>query len=414
MKSFDKIFAVVILMLAVIVTAANLILINRTGAENGRPYRVEINRIALEIEENGLDEVDVSKCKYVTGIEKYTGDDPEFYSSGSDYAMREAGGELYRFDYSYSSKSNNSGIIYIVNAILIMMALVIIGVMLFIRVAVISPFVKMIDVPFELSKGNLTVPIKESRNRFFGRFLWGVDLLRETLEQQKQRELELQREKKTLLLSLSHDIKTPLSAIKLYSKALSKGIYADRRKQLEIIENINVKADEIEGFVSEIVKASNEDFLCLEVCVGEFYLSQAINKISEYYSEKLALIGTDFSVSGYCDCIVKGDKDRLIEVLQNIIENAVKYGDGRSVSVELSEEEESRLICVKNSGCTLPETELPHIFDSFWRGSNAGENAGSGLGLYICRQLMRRMDGEIFAEISGGNMCVTAIVRLAQ
>ena len=62
------------------------------------------------------------------------------------------------------------------------------------------------------------------------------------MEQQKERELGLQRDKKMLLLSLSHDIKTPLSAIKMYSKALSKGLYTSPEKHLEIAENINAKA----------------------------------------------------------------------------------------------------------------------------------------------------------------------------
>ena len=56
-----------------------------------------------------------------------------------------------------------------------------------------------------------------------------------------------------------------------------------------------------------------------------------------------------------------------------------------------------------------PETELPHVFESFWRGANAGEQKGSGLGLYIARQLMLKMGGEIFAEIVDGEMCVTAV-----
>lgn len=59
-------------------------------------------------------------------------------------------------------------------------------------------------------------------------------MLRENMEQQKERELNLQREKKMLLLSLSHDIKTPLSAIKLYSKALSKGLYTDKENSLKL------------------------------------------------------------------------------------------------------------------------------------------------------------------------------------
>lgn len=293
------------------------------------------------------------------------------------------------------------------------MALLIIAVMVFIRVKILTPFEKLTDVPYELSKGNLTTPVKETKNRFFGRFIWGVDLLRENMEEQKERELKLQRDKKMLLLSLSHDIKTPLSAIKLYSKALSKGLYSDKEKQLEIAENINSKADEIEGYVSQIITASREDFLSLDVNNGEFYLSELISKIKVYYTEKLSLIKTEFSVDEYNDCILKGDIDRSIEVIQNIVENAIKYGDGKKISIEFSTEDGSILVTVKNSGRSLSSADLPHIFESFWRGENAEKEKGSGLGLYICRQLMLKMNGEAFAEIKGDDICVTAVFTKA-
>jgi signal transduction histidine kinase len=60
------------------------------------------------------------------------------------------------------------------------------------------------------------------------------------------------------------------------------------------------------------------------VNITEFYLSQAVNCILDYYTEKLSLIGTDFFVGEYSDCILSGDPNRLTEVLQNIMENAVK------------------------------------------------------------------------------------------
>ncbi len=408
MKSFDRIFAAVIALILAIFAAANALILWESNNVS-RPYRVEISRLALEIEENGINELDLSACDYVTNVERY-GED--FYNSESDYIIREIGGELYRFDYT-ASRSEKSGLILAVNFILAVMAAVIIAVMLFIRQNILVPFDELKELPYELSKGNLTAPVKESKSRFFGRFLWGVDLLRERLEQQRSRELALMKEKKTLLLSLSHDIKTPLSAIKLYAKALSRGLYPEKEKQLEIAENINEKADEIERFVSQIVTASSEDLLELEVQNGEFYLSELMTGISSYYKEKLSLVRTEFSVGKYSDCLLKGDLDRSVEVLQNVIENALKYGDGKRVEIAFSDEEDCRLITVKNSGCALPENELPHIFDSFRRGSNAGNKAGSGLGLYICRQLMRKMNGEIFAEISGDIMCVTAVFTQA-
>lgn len=402
MKAFNRIFAAVILILAVLWVAANIIL-SADGSGGGRPYRVEINRLALQIEEYGY--ADVSECQYVTNIERYG---ENFYSTESDYAVREINGVLYRFDYT-AEDGGGTRLLPTVNIILGVMAAVLISVMLFVKSKILAPFEQLTDVPYELSKGNLTIPLKETKNRFFGRFIWGVDMLRENIEQQKKRELELQKEKKMLLLSLSHDIKTPLSVIKLYSKAFSKGLYKSAERQLQIVESIYAKADEIEGYVSQIVAASREDFLSFDVNMGEFYLSELVTKIKGYYVEKLSLAGTKFSVSRYTDCILCGDFDRSIEVLQNVMENAVKYGDGKNVSIDFSEEDGCVLVTVRNSGCTLADTDLPHVFESFWRGTNAEKIDGSGLGLYISRKLMRKMNGEIFAEIKDGVMYVTSV-----
>ncbi len=405
MKAFNKIFLAVIALSALMLIAANIILLNDSG-DNGREYRVEINRLETEIRENGFESADLSGCKYVTNIEKYG---ENFYNTESDYVIREISGELYRFDYSTEEKQDKSRDLLIVNIFMGIMLLAVISVLLFIRQKILVPFEKMSDVPYQLSKGNLSAPLKESRSRFFGKFVWGLDMLRETLEQQKRRELQLQKEKKTLLLSLSHDIKTPLSAIKLYSKALSTGLYPDSEKQRETAESINSKADEIEDYVSRIISASREDFLSLEVNMGEFYISELIEAIEKYYNEKLALVGTELCIETFGNCLIKGDIDRSCEVFQNIIENAVKYGDGKKISIDFSEEEGCILITVRNGGCDLSSTELPHIFESFWRGANAENKEGAGLGLYICRQLMHKMGGEVFAEISGDIISITTV-----
>ncbi len=412
MKAFHRIFIGVILLIAVIFAGANLLIFNMDYTVSGRPYRVEIERMSRRIETNDFSAADLLDCEYITEVVRLSDSPDSFYESDSDYAVREIDGELYRFDYTLSD-SNSGNAAIIVNFMLTVMSAVTIGVMLYIRMKILVPFDKLTGVPYELSKGNLTVPVKESKNRFFGRFLWGVDLLRENMEEQKRRELALQKEKKTLLLSLSHDIKTPLSAIKLYAKALSRGLYSDKKKQIEIAESIGCKADEIEDYISQIIKASSEDFLQLDVNNGEFYLSELMRRISVYYSEKLQLIHTDFTIGEYGDCLIKGDLERSIEVLQNIMENAVKYGDGERIELLLCEEDGCQLITVKNSGNTLHDTELIHIFESFWRGSNADRKNGSGLGLYICRQLMRKMNGDIFAETENGFMKVTVVFRKA-
>ena len=108
---------------------------------------------------------------------------------------------------------------------------------------------------------------------------------------------------------------------------------------------------------------------------------------------------------------MKGDLDRAVEVAQNLLENAIKYGDGGWVALSFGWEEDCLLLTVKNSGSPPPEGELPYLFDSFWRGSNAADQPGSGLGLAICRQLMAKMDGELFAQAGEGEMAFTVVFR---
>ena len=115
----------------------------------------------------------------------------------------------------------------------------------------------------------------------------------------------------------------------------------------------------------------------------------------------------------YKNCLLSGDLNRSVEVLQNMMENALKYGDGRRVELIFLEDDECVQIAVTNSGCTLGKDDLPHIFESFWRGANAENIGGSGLGLYICRQLMRKMNGEIFAEIDNDIITVTVVFARA-
>jgi len=100
----------------------------------------------------------------------------------------------------------------------------------------------------------------------------------------------------------------------------------------------------------------------------------------------------------YQNSLVKADTERLLEVLQNIIENAIKYGSDKKIGISISKEEDCVLITVENTGEVLPAEELPHLFDSFYRGSNAGNQEGSGLGLYICRKLMHKMNGDVFLK----------------
>ena len=201
-----------------------------------------------------------------------------------------------------------------------------------------------------------------------------------------------------LLLSISHDIKTPLNSIKLYAKALEEDLYETQEKKQDVFRKIGSLSGEIENFVGEIIRTSSEEILSIEVEDSEFYLKDLVEMIKEYYEPKCRLVMTEFRIGGYENRLMKGDEDRAFEVVENIMENAFKYGDGKLIEISFYEEDCCQLIRIKNTGEPVKPEEMPHLFDSFYRGSNVSAQKGNGLGLYICREIMRKMGGEIFAE----------------
>lgn len=402
-----KRFAYLIIVIEIILLLlCNGVYIYRSESDPGRMYRVEAGRVAMELREKAPEEIDLSKYDTILAVSEFD----LSQDCNSDYVVEEVDGKIYRIEYQVDQNYNT--LIYM-NIVMLIMITVTVLIFIYGGKKVIKPFQDMNDLSCELAKGNLSVPVKEEKSKLFGRFLWGMDMLREKLEENKEKELEFQKDKKTLLLSLSHDIKTPLSAIELYTKALSLNIYETQDKKDEALEGITRNVKEIKRYIDEIITASREDFLNLEVHSGEFYLSEVINATESYYRDKLSVIHTELEVEEFTDCLLKGDKNRMIEILQNIMENAIKYGDGKKIKIYGEEEEDCRLIHIENTGCSLKDEELQNIFDSFYRGSNSQAVKGNGLGLYICKNLMKKMDGDIFAQVLDADFRITVVARKA-
>ena len=335
----------------------------------GKLYLVEARRVMKEIEEQNLKASEIEAMSFdqygtIVGIREFVAGE----ACDNDYLVEEIDGKLYRIEYAGESSPR---LPFFINLLLFGMMIVTNIVLVYVYLKVLKPFRDMSHLSYELAKGNLSMPVKEEKSKLFGRFLWGMDMLREKLEETKEKELAFQKERKTLILSLSHDIKTPLSSIELYSKALSEDLYDTQERKDEALQGIARNVKEIKGYVNEIVTASKEDFLNLEVNMGEYYLSEVMKVTESYYKDKLSVIHTEFQADEISECLVKGDKNRMVEVLQNVMENAIKYGDGKSICISFGEEEDCKLIHIENSGCNLKKEELPNLFDSFYRGSNS-------------------------------------------
>lgn len=405
MNNYRKFSILFLIFELVLVVVANIYIIRYNENRLDKQYKVEIHRIVNEVNSGQeLSSIDMDEYKSILSVEKYNPEE----KVKNEYLIEEIDGKLYRFGYIHNNDGRFTIIMNIIFGIILVSTS---GLLWYLNRKLIIPFNNIHNLPTELAKGNLSVPIKEEKSKFFGKFLWGMDMLREKLEDDKLREYELIKEKKTLILSLSHDVKTPLSAIDLYVKALKEGLYDTDEKKQEVFLGIEKNINEIKGYVNEIAKASREDFLSLDVNNKEVYLWDIIKMVKMYYSEKMRKNHTDFIIEETVNCLIYADTDRLVEVLQNVIENALKYGDGKKIDISFDEEEDCKLIVVSNTGNSLKEEEIPNLFDSFYRGSNSGNIAGSGLGLYISKELMHKMDGDIYIAVSEDIFKIVLVLR---
>jgi len=436
MKQYNKIIAGVIIFWLILSSLSSALLYFNDIKLMEKGYRIDINRINKLLSDGvNIKDIDFRDYEYVSNAELLTfpysyKDLSDFFNGegvpgGLDFAVQPLfinisnqnynnNQALSYIRYTYQANDNTDFVlntIVIINLSLFVMVILITSIMFYIKHSILKPFNQIVQMPYELSKGHLKVELKESKNRFFGKFIWGLELLRQNLETHRKRELQLEKEKKTMILSLSHDIKTPLSTIKLYSKAIYDNLYTTEQKKAEAARNIEEKANQIESFVGEIIAASTEDILDIQVDQGEFYLSQLVNQIRNTYEDKLRILKTEFIIGSFAEILLRGDLERLAEVFENIIENAIKYGDGRFIKISFTDEDYCKLITVTNSGQPIPSTEFVHMFESFWRGANSINKDGSGLGLYICKEIMKKMDGDIFAESTADTMSITVVVR---
>lgn len=425
MKKYNKIIAATFFFYLIIAVFIYFFFQDKGTGEN-LSYKVEINEIMQGLEKDGeFSKPDLREKEYIKEVSflpaeyeaaEYEAAKNEKVENVQDFYRNHNGMNMtvepfvagekiigyVRFDYITEEKSDV--FLWAAEGLLFLVCFLTMAVLLYIRQKILRPFNTLSEMPYELAKGHLSLELKESKSRFFGKFVWGIEMLRDTLKASRSNELRLEKEKKLLLLSISHDIKIPLSAIKLYAKALREGIYESDGQKQDAALQIENKAREIEEFVKEIMSTASENIFTIEVENSEFYLKDYIDKVRECYEPECRLVMTDFSIGSYENKLLKGDIDCAFEVMENLMENAFKYGDGKEIAIDFYEEDYCQIIRVYSTGNMVPENEMPHLFDSFYRGSNVNNKQGNGLGLYINRQIMLKMGGDIFAKRQDGGM----------
>lgn len=416
MKKLNRIIAGVIVSYLLLLVAM-IFFWGRQDKEESREYLVEAGRLMWGMEEQKCFSMPVLRdLKMIEAVSYLSCQDmgnaltvSDFFSHRNGYAAHIEplvvdGNVLGLVRFDYRNIRENKDFVRLPVGMLLISLFFVLTILVYIRNRIVKPFWELSNLPYELSRGHMQMEVEENKEKFFGKFVWGIDMLRDNLQAAQKRTLKLEKEKKMLLLSLSHDIKTPLNSIKLYAKALKEGVYESEEERQDAFRQIECLSGEIEKFVQKIARSSVEDIISVEVEASEFYLREFVERLQAYYEPKCRLMMAELTIGAYENRLIKGDEDKALEVVENLMENAFKYGDGRQIDISFQEEEGCQLIRIRNTGSIVNAEEMPRLFDSFYRGSNVGAKEGNGLGLYICREIMRKMEGEIFAQAENDGM----------
>lgn len=302
------------------------------------------------------------------------------------------------FDYA----EGIAGYLFLLNAALVVAFFLAIGVVFYVHVKVLRPFGKLADYPERLSKNQISEKLPETRNRLFGSFIWGINMLNDKMTNDRRRIRELSREHLTMVTTIAHGIKTPVANIKLYADAIESGLYQPDGKANpsdgEVAGKIKKNADDVTELVKKLIDKASSGVVDFEPNVKSFYLGELKGFLDEEYGRRLELLRIPYACELSHNAMIKSDKDGICRILSQLMENAIKYGNGQGIHVTMGKDADGYHFSVKNRGEVLNESELPYVFHSFWRGSNAKDVEGSGIGLFEAREIARRLEGDIFVR----------------
>jgi len=274
-----------------------------------------------------------------------------------------------------------------------------------------EPFGRLSDYPERLSKGMITEKLPDTENRFFGRYVWGMNMLSDKLEHDRQEIRHAMIEREQFVTTLVHGIKTPAANIKLLSEAIATGLYDPdgiiHEKDAELAGKIEHHADEIEEIVCRVVKESTTAVFHYDPNAQPFYREELVHFFQEEFANRLNVCRIPFTIQYEGNPLVRSDPDGVCRILRQLMDNAIKYGDGTGITVRLMKNEEGHFMTVSNRGEPLPESEVHFVFNSLWRGSNAAGIKGSGVGLYEARLIAKKLGGDIRMQTAEHETAVT-------
>ena len=215
----------------------------------------------------------------------------------------------------------------------------------------------------------------------------------------------LDRARSTFIASASHELKTPLSGIKLMAENILLDPAMPEAVRNEFLSDINAETDRLTALISDLLTLVQIDSQGMQFNATDFDLAESAEATMHRLSPQATNRRIDLTLQKLADATVHADRMKIEQVIYNLTDNAIKYTpDGGSVSLEVDVAEGGACVRVRDTGIGIPPADQPHVFDRFFRVDKARSRSsgGTGLGLAIVKDIVTLHGGDITVESTEG------------
>ncbi len=265
------------------------------------------------------------------------------------------------------------------------------------------PLVKLKKATKNIKEGNLDFVLEVEGNDEFSQLCQDFEEMRKRLKESTEEKILMDKENKELISNISHDLKTPITAVKGYVEGIMDGVADTPEKMDRYVRTIYNKTNEMDHLINELTFYSKIDTNRIP------YTFSKLN-VEDYFSDCAEELGLEMETRGielvYANYVEKGvqviaDGEQIRRVIHNIVSNAIKYMEKPRGIIQLRMKDVGDFIQVEieDNGKGIAAKDLPYIFDRFYRTdvSRNSSKGGSGIGLSIVKKIMEDHGGKVWA-----------------
>ena len=268
--------------------------------------------------------------------------------------------------------------------------------------SILWPIGKLQEATKQIRDGNLDFTLDVEDDDEIGQLCQNFEEMRIRLKESTEEKIQYDKESKELISNISHDLKTPITAIKGYAEGLMEGVASSPEKRDKYIRTIYNKANDMDRLINELTFYSKIDTNKIPYTFSKINVANYFRDCVEEVGLELEARGIELGYFNFVDedVMVIADAEQMKRVINNIIGNSLKYMDKKNgiINIRILDVGDFVQVEIEDNGKGIGQKELPYIFDRFYRtdSSRNSSKGGSGIGLSIVKKIIEDHGGKIW------------------